>query len=298
MRSNSQETSKMDEASIREISKYLLEKTTIRPRVGIVCGSGLSGLSKVLDKAEVVNYSEIPHFPQTTIAGHAGELVFGYVDNVQVVCLRGRFHFYEGHPMQKVALPGRLFAALQCEVMIVTNAAGGINRDFNVGDLMVISDHIGLPLMTGNNPLVGPNMGMFGGPRFPPMSSAYDVELRKLLIECAKKLSMDYVREKGVYCMVSGPNYETAAESALLRALGADAVGMSTVPEVTTAVHSGLRVLGLSLITNKVVLPGDEGPPASHEEVLDTVNMRTKEIESLVKNAIIEIGKLPCAQKA
>mmetsp|Transcript_4083 Transcript_4083/g.5446 ORF Transcript_4083/g.5446 Transcript_4083/m.5446 type:complete len:296 (-) Transcript_4083:111-998(-) len=287
----------MDASSLAEMCKYLQGITQIRPKVGIVCGSGLSGLSKVLDKSETVQYKDIPHFPLPTIAGHAGELVFGFVDDLPVVCLRGRFHSYEGHPMKLVGLPGRLFRALGCDTMIVTNAAGGINSEFQVGDLMVITDHIGFPLMAGKNPLVGPNDDSFGGPRFPPMSEAYDPILGSLVLECAKNLSLDFVRPKGTYVMVSGPNYETAAESAMLKLLGADAVGMSTVPEVTTAVHAGMRVLGLSLITNKVRLPGDDGPAASHEEVLDTVNMRTKDVEGLVKAVLSEIGKPSWPQK-
>lgn len=248
-------------------------------------------MAALLNSPVVIKYEDIPMFPTTTVQGHSGELVFGTVgeSNTKVVLLKGRFHFYEGHSMQVVGLPGRLFKLLGCEVMITTNAAGGINRSFNIGDVMIITDHIALPLMSGNNPLVGSNDAEFG-PRFPAMSSAYDASLRKLVLAAGKELGFVGLRSKGVYSMVSGPNYETGAESLFLKQCGADAVGMSTIPEVTMAVHSGLRVLGLSLITNKVVLPGDTTPAATHEEVLATVSGRTEAVQQLVQRVLAHLG--------
>lgn len=262
----------------------------MRPRVGVICGSGLSGLVDALDSRLVVNYADIPHFPQTTIAGHTGELVFGKVDAVEVVLMRGRFHSYEGHDMQTVTMPVKLMRALGVEIIIVTNAAGGVNRGFKVGDLMIISDHIGFPLLAGKHPLVGLNDDAFGGPRFPPMSDAYDEVLQQLVYDTALSQGLgDFVQRRGTYTMVSGPTYETGAEIGCLLKLGTDSVGMSTVPEVCVARHSGMRVIGLSLITNSARLPGDEGPVASHGEVLETVELRGAQIQALVKEVIAKL---------
>jgi len=266
------------------------------PTVGVICGSGLSGLVNALDrKTAVVNYEEIPHFPQSTVEGHAGELVFGDVGGVGVVLMRGRFHSYEGYEMKIVTFPVKLMRHLGVEKLIVTNAAGGVNRSFNVGDVMIISEHIGFPLMAGKHPLVGPNDVTFKGPRFPPMSDAYDIVLRELVWETAGELGMqDFFRRSGCYFMVSGPTYETGAESRMILRMGGDSVGMSTVPEVIVARHCGMKVIGMSLITNSVRLPGDSGPAASHEEVLETVEMRSKQMQSLVKTVISKLspGKL------
>ena len=275
---------------IEEILSYIRTKTQVKPQAGIICGSGLSGLSRCISNPETILYKDIPHFPQSTVQGHAGELVFGKIGELSVVCLKGRFHSYEGHPMKRAAFPAKLFKAIGAEMMLVTGAAGGLNRDFNVGDLMIITDHIGLPLLAGKNPLVGPNDDAFGGPRFPPMSNAYDETLRGLAIHCAKEQGLSFVRDKGTYFFVSGPQYETAAEALMLRNLGGDCCAMSVVPEVSVARHNGLRVLGLALITNKIVFPGDTGPVASHEEVLETVNMRTSEIEAFVTSILTKLG--------
>lgn len=261
------------------------------PRVGVICGSGLSGLSKCLDDQLVVHYKDIPGFPQTTVAGHSGELVFGHIEKTTVVCMKGRFHSYEGHDMKTVTMPVKLFRALGVEIVVVTNAAGGLSPKFEVGDLMIITDHIGMPLLAGKHPLVGPNDDQFGGPRFPPLSDAYDPSLRQLVIETAKDQDIQFLQPSGTYCMVSGPSYETCAEAQMLLRSGADCVGMSTVPEVVVARHSGMAVLGLSLITNKVRLPGDTGEPASHEEVLETVQERSTQIEKLVRTVIGKLDK-------
>jgi purine-nucleoside phosphorylase len=286
----------MDAAGIAAALAHLRKVTGgFVPRVGVICGSGLSGLSKCLEEAQVVAYEDIPGFPRTTVAGHHGELVFGRVGACKVVLMRGRFHSYEGHSMQTVTAPVKLMRALGAELLVVTNAAGGLNRSYAVGDLMVISDHIGLPLLAGKHPLVGLNDDTFGGPRFLPVSDAYDPALRQLVVESAAELGLDFVHRGGCYCFVSGPAYESAGESRMLLQLGGDSVGMSTVPEIIVARHCGMKVLGLSLITNSVRLPGDEGPAASHEEVLETVAMRSAQLEQLVRKVL---GLLEPAQWA
>jgi len=259
------------------------------PVVGIICGSGLSGLSATMTQTTTVPYGSVPGFPDHCgVAGHKGEMVFGLLSNVPTVCFRGRFHSYEGHDMQTVVLKARVMRCLGVKVMFVTNAAGGLNPAFNVGDIVSMSDHYALPMLAGSkNPLVGPNDEEFG-PRFPPVSNAYDEGLRKMVDEAAGNLDFrSFFQRSGTYCFVSGPNYESKSECASLRAVGGDCVGMSTAPEVVVAHHSGIKVVGLSLVTNKVVMPGDEGaPPANHEEVLEVANMRAKQMQSLVKETV------------
>jgi len=203
------------------------------PVVGIICGSGLAHLSNAVLPASklVVPFSSIPGFPNVSVAGHQGELAFGQVGTCpQVAILRGRFHSYEGHDMQTVVLAVRVFAKMGIKSLIVTNAAGGLRADFNIGDIMIISDHIGLPLLAGKGPLIGPNDDSLG-PRFPPMSDAYSLRLRHIAIKASQDLGMQgFVRPSGTYFFVSGPAYETAAECAMIRMLGGDAVGMSTAP--------------------------------------------------------------------
>jgi purine-nucleoside phosphorylase len=271
-------------------TKYKNE--TFTPLVCVICGSGLSYLDQNVD-AETrvgISYSDIPGFPQVTVKGHAGEMVFGKLRGTNVMILRGRFHSYEGHTMDVVTLPVRVATALKCKFLLVTNVSGGINSVFNVGDLMFISDHIGIPLLAGKGPLIGPNDESIG-PRFPSVSDAYDVQLRNLAISCASDLGMSkFVKPGGTYVMVSGPQFETPAECVMLRNWGADCVGMSTVPEVVVAKHAGLRILGLSLICNKVILPGDtDTPPVSHAEVLATTAARSKDVQELVETILQRI---------
>lgn len=223
------------------------------------------------------------------MAGHAGEMVFGKLEGINTVCLRGRFHGYEGHDMKTVVLPVRVMRCMGVKFLIVTNAAGGLNPDYNVGDVVCIMDHLALPLLTGSmNPLIGPNDAELG-PRFPPTSNCYDQKLQELVVASAKSLEMDsFVRKDGIYCFVSGPQYESKAECRFLRSNGGDCVGMSTIPEVVAGHHCGMKVLCLSLVTNKVIVSGDEGPAASHQEVLDAVNTRSIQIQTLVKGIIRE----------
>jgi len=266
------------------IYTYLRTKTSMEPQVGIICGSGLGGLVDLLSDPTIVYYKDIPGWPVPTVAGHAGELVFGTLHDgaVKVVCMKGRFHGYEGHHPSKLGMGPRVMKLLGVEMLVVTNAAGGIHKDFVVGDIMAIDDHISFPCLSGLNPLVGPNDERFG-PRFPAVSDAYDPRLIDHLMKCAGELKLTKLMRKGNYTQVSGPNYESRAECRMLRMVGADAVGMSTVPEVLVAASCGMKILGMSMITNKVVFPDDDAPPANHAEVIGVVDMRTKDMQELVK---------------
>lgn len=269
----------------KEAAAYLAKHAILKPEVGVICGSGLSGLSEAMTDTQVIDYRKIPGFPVPTVAGHAGELVFGRLGGVPAVCMRGRFHFYEGHPMSVVVMPVRVFRCLGVKVLIVTNAAGGINADLKVGDLINVTDHLGLPCLMGNNPLMGPNDATLG-PRFLPTSNAYTKEMQDVVMASANSLGFDFVRPSGCYCMVSGPTYESATEGKFLRQVGVDTVGMSTVPEIIAAHHCGMKIILLSLVTNKVVMPGDAGPAASHEEVLEAVNKRATQMQTLVTRMV------------
>ncbi len=254
---------------------------TFAPMVGIILGSGLNA---VLDDAEVVArfaYTEIPHFPAPTVSGHAGQFELARLGEVNLAIMRGRYHLYEGHELDQVVLPVRVLHALGAGTLIVTNAAGGLNPDFRQGDLMVIADHIGLPTLTGWNPLTGPNDPALGE-RFVPMGQAYDVSLGNLAHFTALNVGVD-LRE-GVYVMVSGPTYETPAEIRMLRQLGADAVGMSTVPEVIAANHLGMRVLGISCITNEAT--PEAATAVNHAEVLSGAELATPGLNAILHGVI------------
>uniref|UniRef100_M3XGW4 Purine nucleoside phosphorylase n=1 Tax=Latimeria chalumnae TaxID=7897 RepID=M3XGW4_LATCH len=251
----------------KETADWLLSKTELRPSIAIICGSGIGGLASVLKDQVVFKYSDIPNFPQSTVPGHMGRLVFGKLNGKPCVCMQGRFHLYEGYPLSKVTFPIRVFRLIGVETIIITNAAGGLNEDFKVGDIMVIKDHINLLGFAGNNPLVGHNEDRFGS-RFPCMSDAYNRDLCKLAHEVGRELGFSNIIREGVYCAVGGPSFETIAECRMLNRLGADAVGMSTVHEVIVARHCGMRIFALSLITNKAVMDYDSEERANHEEVL------------------------------
>ena len=219
------------------------------------------------------------------VAGHSGALVFGMLSGVPTVCMKGRFHAYEGYPLWKCSMPVRVMKLLGVETLMVTNAAGGVNADFQVGDVMIIKDHINIPGFAGNNPLKGANDERWG-PRFPPMNKAYDSDLRKLVKRCAADLGMSSFIREGVYCMFGGPCYETVAEIRMIRVLGGDAVGMSTVHEVIVAQHCGLKVIGLSLITNRCVADWDSKEEANHAEVVEVGKLRAKDLENLVSRIV------------
>lgn len=244
---------------ILESSQYILSKIPKKPKVGIVLGSGLGIYIDQIQNKIIIPYEEIPHFRRTSVEGHSGALIVGEVNGVAVAALQGRLHPYEGYAMEEIVHPVRTLAALGIEFIFLSNASGGINADFHPGDLVTISDHINF---SGRNPLVGPNIAELG-PRFPDMSNAYDKELRELLHTVAKNHHVEM--KSGVYCSVLGPTYETPAEIRMLRVLGADLVGMSTVPEVIAANHLGLKVAGVACVTNYAA--GIKQEKLSHADV-------------------------------
>ncbi|KRE98266.1 purine nucleoside phosphorylase [Paenibacillus sp. Soil766] len=247
---------------IQEAAAFIKQETNITPQIGLILGSGLGVLADLIEQPIVIDYSRIPHFPVSTVEGHAGELVVGSIQGKQVLVMKGRFHAYEGYGAETVSFPVRVMKELGVQTLIVTNAAGGINESYQVGDLMVISDHLN---MTFRNPLIGPNDSALGV-RFPDMSEAYSKRLRKLAHDVAA--TQDFKLQEGVYVGLLGPNYETPAEIRMFRTLGGDSVGMSTVPEVIVARHAGIEVLGFSCISN--MASGILDQPLSHAEVMET----------------------------
>lgn len=272
----------------QKTADFLGKNTTHRPKVGIVCGSGLGGLGELLTDKVAFNYKDIPGFPVSTVVGHSGKLIFGNLNGVATVCMQGRFHYYEGHPLSRCVFPVRVMKLLGVENLIVTNAAGGVNPDFKIGDIMLIKDHISFLGLSGLSPLRGPNDERWGL-RFPAMSNAYNAELRCKAKRIAKDLRIESFFREGVYVAVGGPSYESIAEIKLIRVVGGDAVGMSTVPEVVVAHHCGMRVLGISLITNECIADYETKAISNHEEVLQTAEMRKKDLEQFVSKIVAEM---------
>ncbi len=250
-------------ADFQKSAQFITGRTRHRPKVGLILGSGLAAVADRVSQADVIPYHEIPNFPVSTVPGHTGELVIGNLDGRALVVMRGRSHYYEGYSIQRVTLPVRVMRELGVETLIVTNAAGGVNVDYQAGDLMLITDHVNLVGMAGLNPLRGANDETLG-PRFPDLTDAYDPGLREMARESAREQHLS-LRE-GVYIMLAGPSYESGADVRFLRMIGADAVGMSTVPEVIVARHGNMRVLGLSLISNSLGMGHEK---VTHEQVLD-----------------------------
>lgn len=274
----------MMESKVKQIgqaAEAIRKRIHSDPKIGLVLGSGLGILAEEIEKDEAIDYGEIPHFPVSTVEGHAGRLVLGHLESQSVVAMQGRFHFYEGYGLQEVTFPIRVMKALGVETLIVTNAAGGIHTDFEAGDLMLIRDHLNLMF---TNPLIGPNHPEWGV-RFPDMSEAYDPGYGQLAKRVAE--AQGFTLREGVYAGLTGPSYETPAEIRMLRKLGADAVGMSTVPEVIVARHAGMRVIGISCISNLAagILP----QPLSHEEVMETAEQVKPRFIRLVKGLIKDI---------
>ncbi|MCX8080916.1 MAG: purine-nucleoside phosphorylase [Bacteroidia bacterium] len=268
---------------LEEISfttKSIHEKTkNFSPQVGIILGSGLGGLVREIKTEFEIPYSDIPHFPQSTVKGHSGKLLFGSIGNKNVMAMQGRFHYYEGYSMKQITFPVRVMKALGVQILVVSNASGGMNPEFEVGEIMIINDHINL---FPDNPLIGKNEDTLG-PRFPDMSEAYSRRLRSIALNFARE---NHIRIKeGVYAGLTGPCFETPAEYRYLWRIGADAVGMSTVPEVIVARHSGMEVFGISIITDL----GVEGKVfnVSHEEVLEVAAAKEPLVSQIVKEVII-----------
>lgn len=266
---------------IQESTNFLSDRLTQKPKIGMVLGSGLSeSLTPLLDGVEEVNWSEIPHFPEPSVEGHEGKYLGGTLNDREVLIQQGRIHWYEGLPWDDIIYPIRVQQDLGIKRLIMTNAAGGINKDFSPGDLCLITDHINF---SGDNPLRGPNNEDFG-PRFPDLSNAYDRGLRNIAIKAATELDVDL--KQGVYAMTSGPSYETPAEIVGLRTLGADLVGMSTVPEVIAANHSDMEVLGISCVTNKAAGMQEE---LTHEEVIEVTSRTNQTLGNLIGEIVKKI---------
>ncbi len=266
---------------IDEAADAVRARTSYKPRVGLILGSGLNALAESVQEADVIPYSDLPHWPRSTVPGHAGRLVIGMLEGQPVLVMQGRVHFYEGYSMAQVTLPVRVMIRLGIPMLFVTNAAGGINPAYSPGDVMLITDNLNLIGMAGANPLMGPNIDELG-PRFPDMSRAYDPDLMRLARQVAAENKIP-LRE-GVYCGLSGPSFESPADLRFLRLAGADAVGMSTVPEVIVARHGGMRVLGLSGISNKANLDGST--ITTHEEVIEAGKVITPKIETILRGVL------------
>ncbi len=262
---------------------FIRERTQFQPKVGLILGSGLNPLAESVEDDVVIPYHEIPHFPTATVEGHAGRLVLGMLEGQAVVVMQGRAHYYEGYSMAEVTFPVRVMQVLGIETLIVTNAAGGLNAEFQAGDVMLITDHINLIGMAGLNPLRGPNLDEFG-PRFPDMSEAYDVHLRMLARQVATERNV--LLRRGVYICLAGPSFETSSDLRFLRLIGADAVGMSTVPEVTVARHGGTRVLGLSGISNVLPVEGTAPVETTHEEVLEAGRAIVPRMAAIIRGVL------------
>ena len=287
---STQTVSQADEYSrAGEAAEFIRQKIKLQPQIALVLGSGLGGFADELSNATVIPYAKIPHFPRSSAEGHAGNLVIGNVSNVPVAAMQGRVHYYEGDSLQRVTFPMRVFARLGIRAALLTNAAGGISANLKQGCLVVIRDHINLQ---GGNPLIGPNDERFGV-RFIDMSEAYARDFRKIALEEGKRHKIDIY--EGVYAAVSGPSYETPAEICFLRTIGADLVGMSTVPEVIVARHSGIKVLAISCVTNMAA--GILNQPINHAEVMETGARIRGQFVALLSSIIPRMAQSLAAEK-
>ena len=270
-----------------EAADFIRSHTTHRPRLGLILGSGLNPLADEVVGADRIPYGDIPHFPRPGVEGHKGQLVVGQLAGQEVLIMQGRAHAYEGYTLQQVTLPVRVMHELGIGTLILTNAAGGLNPTFHAGDLMLINDHIGLMAIVGGNPLWGPNDPTLG-PRFPAMNKAYDPELRALTRRVAAELGIE-LRE-GVYIGLGGPTFETPAEVRFVRMIGGDACGMSTVPEVIVARHMGMRVLGISGISNVAISDPDAVEEPNHEEVMAAGQVMVPKLMALLRGVLAALG--------
>lgn len=271
-----------------ESLRYIKGHTDVIPKIGIICGSGLGNLVDLLEKTISIPYSKIPHFPQSTVAGHSGELVIGEHDRIPIICMRGRVHLYEGYDTTECIRPIRLMCMMGIEILCVTNAAGNMNRNNKPGDFMVIKDHISFPTLAGENPLRGPHDPRFGE-RFVTMSNAYDIDLIDDFINASVKTGLDHCVKTGVYAMVVGPTYETIAEARALKMLGADAMGMSTVNEIVAAHQMGVRCMAVSLLTNEILTDYNEDFMVEHGSIVEMGAKRSEEFIQLIMTFIRSI---------
>ncbi len=268
---------------IEAAAAYIKRQTQHQPKIGLILGSGLSPLADEVENADFIPYETIPNFPVSGVAGHAGRLVIGQLAGKSVLVMQGRTHFYEGYSPQQITLPVRVMHLLGIETLFVTNAAGGVNPNFQAGDLMLITDHINMIGFGGNNPLRGPNLAQIG-PRFPSMTHAYNQDLLALARQVSE--AQDISLQEGVYICLAGPSFETPAEIRFLHTIGVDAVGMSTVPEVIVANHSGIQVLGISSITNVAIHDTSSEAETTHEEVLETGQIVVPKLIALLKGIL------------
>lgn len=298
-----EERSSKDDESYKKISyesvsvsaEYLMKRTSHRPKIAIICGSGLAGLADLLTNAYVFNYSDIPNFPESTVPGHKSRMIFGLLDDIPVMLMQGRFHAYEGYPLELCAMPVRVMKLCGISTLIVTNAAGGLNSTFKAGDIMVLKDHINMPGFTGMHPLRGPNDTRFGT-RFFALNDCYDIRWRQLAQNVYKNIENQVPGQpgklhEGVYTMLGGPNFETVAELRMLKICGVDAVGMSTIPEVLVARHCKMSVFAFSLITNECIMNEDDEQKPDHEEVIATANNQQETLRAFVSQMVIGINK-------
>jgi len=269
---------------IDQVAHKIRDRISVVPRIAMILGSGLGSLAEDVENAVRIPYADLPYWPLSTVEGHQGRLVIGQFGGQNVAVMQGRVHYYEGYSMGQVTLPVRVLQRLGIEILIVTNAAGAVNPDFVPGDVMMITDHLNLIGMAGPNPLRGPNIDELG-PRFPDMSQAYDRELMQVSRNVAKERSITL--QEGVYICLAGPSFETPADLRFLKAIGVDAVGMSTVPEVTVARHGGTRVLGFSGISNKANLDGNT--ITTHEEVLNAGKVIVPKLLDIIKGVLQSI---------
>lgn len=269
---------------IQEAADYIKSQFSEQPLIGIILGTGLGGLVNEIEIEKSIPYEQIPHFPLSTVEGHSGRFIIGKINGISVVAMQGRFHYYEGYEMKKVTFPARVMKVAGIRTLFVSNASGGLNKTYKVGDIMIINDHIN---MFGTNPLIGPNMNEFG-PRFPDMSETYSKRLINKALEIGKRNNIEL--KQGVYVGTTGPSFETPAEYRMFRLLGADAVGMSTVPEVIVAHHAGMEIFGISIITN-VGTADIITEEASHEDVQKVASAAEPLMTKVIKELVVEAQK-------
>ncbi len=272
-----------DQTDYQAVADFIAQRTSHRPQVALVLGSGLSGLAGAVTEADRIDFADIPHFPRSSVIGHQGQLVIGRLENRAVFVMQGRVHFYEGYSLEEVTLPIRVMRAFGVRAVILTNAAGGLNPNFRPGDIMLIEDQINLLGMIGHNPLMGPNDETVG-PRFPDLSTLYDRKLREMALRVAADLGISL--QRGVYAGLAGPAFETPAEVRFLRTIGADATGMSTTNEAVVARHCGMRVVGLSGISNAAIDAVDSPRTTTHDEVLEAGHLLVPRLTALLRGLL------------
>ena len=273
-------------ADIDAAAQFIRTQTDYQPRIGLILGSGLGPLADEIEAPVIIPYDTVPHFPQSSVAGHAGRLHIGKLQGQIVLAMQGRTHYYEGETMQTITMPIRVMQMLGIKTLLVTNASGGLNPHFQMGDLMLITDHINMTGLAGHNPLRGPNIDQFGV-RFPSMVAPYDLDLQDLARQAAKEMKI--ALQEGVYVNVAGPSFETPAECRMLRLMGADAVGMSTAPEVVVANHAGMRVLGFSGVANMAIMQPSKDSKTTHEEVLQGIQLLAQKLAPLVRAVLAKL---------